>query len=368
MNARSQVWELVARLIFDRCGSELAACLRSEAAAAPGFWAEVISTANAYFVTAPLWTALLENGLHTCVPDDEAAYLKSFHDLNRTRNQAVRAQLLQCMQALNGHGIEPMPIKGAAYMMSGLHADVGDRFFTDIDLLLPEGSVERAADILREIGYSSVPAPELDDAAHHHLAPLVRDDAPAAVELHRAAVPAPAQPALPVSSLWNRAAARMTQGVHYLVPSPSDAAMLSFLHTEVADGQLSLYVLPLRALHDMVLLQRRHGAEIDWSENVRRAAAIGAQPQLRRYLHALYRISGVRPVEELRFSRSDALHFWLSRAAIAWPPVSRWIFRANRFSGRTIRERYHVAGGALDMTVCRIREIGAMMSRGFGKT
>jgi hypothetical protein len=256
-----------------------------------------------------------------------------------------------------------MPIKGAAYMASSLYDHVGDRFFADLDVMIPPGSVEASCDVMRELGYTQVADPGLDYTRHHHLAPFAREGDAAAIELHLDSVPAHAEPALPTAELWADAVATSVGNARCLLPSPTDAAMLCFLHTEIVDRSLLLYFLPLRPFYDLALLVERHGTRIDWQENFSSAETIGATTRLATFLHALHRLSPRSSVSAPPPPRSAERHFALCKAAIAWPSISRWMVRLEWLSEHRLRERHGAAGGVAALSRWRLQELRAMLSR-----
>ncbi len=365
MNGRMRAWSLLVDVLFGRReGGSIE--LRDSDHASP-FWTDVLSFANANLVTATFWKALARCGLEARVPATVATYLSSFYALNTARNESLLAQVYEAIGALNRRGIRPMPIKGAAYLMSGLYEDAGERFFADIDLLVPVAAAAEACGALREIGYAENDQETFDHAGHHHLTPLVRADAPAAIELHLAAVPPYAEPALPTADLWARAAQTDRDDASYLLPAPLDEVMLSFLHTEIVDRNFALFFLPLRPLYDMRRLIERCGDAVDWRDALSRAAAIGAAARLRSVLFVLQELCGEQSFAELAFCASDRVRLSICKRAVAWPVISRWSLRLERLTERKIRERYRIHGaGSATVNLCRMREIGAMVA-GAGK-
>jgi len=236
-----------------------------------------------------------------------------------------------------------MPLKGCAYLLDGIYADPGARFLTDIDLLIPEGAGEAAGEALARIGF--VARAELGDyRSHHHLVLMFRDGDPAVVELHTKPVHQRAAQALPPDELWRDGERRVVNGLSFFMPSTTDAALLSFLHAELADRHLSRLLVPLKSLYDLLLLEAAFPSSISWRRNRERAARIGASRELERHLGVLARLSGVTASREgPRPSRSaliaDSLHFRLCAAAAGWPVITRWVMRLDRWSGKSISQK-----------------------------
>lgn len=335
MSVRFRLWEIVVALLNGRDDARVASLIEHSVGARSSRWAELVSLANAELITAPVWSALRRCGLERMVPADTADYLRSFHAFNVARNRAILAQLSEFVSTLNSAGIEPMLLKGSAYLVAGLFPDVGDRYLSDIDVLVPEGEVGRAETALEGLGYR--PASEIDYTAHHHLVPMIHPERPAAIELHRAPVPRYAQRAIPGAELWAHAELATAGNVRSRLASPTDTAMLSFMHSYVVDRDGALLLMPLRLFHDMHLLQQRHSRTIDWRRNYERASSLDSAGTLRRYLHVLHRLSGLELSRDLPRSATDNAFFAVCAATVAWPALAKWARTVDGY----VRNRTH---------------------------
>lgn len=338
MNERWRVWKILVDLLAGRDDAACATLLRREASCNVELWPKLISLANEHLVTAPLWSALRRSALDSEAPTNAVEYLHSFHDYNSARNRAITTQLAECSAKLNAAGIEPMLLKGSAHLAASLYGDIGDRYLSDVDLLVRGEQIDRAHALLRELGYRA--ASDKDYSKHHHIAPMIRDGAPVAIELHRAALPRDVQPALSLTALWDESIPAAAEEARFRLPSPTDAALLTFLHSAVVDRDLALLRMPLRLFYDLHLLEMRHGASIDWQTSLARAGSIGAAPSLRRYLNALQKLFGGESLATVRRSASDVLHFSLCASAVRWPVIGHWAERIESFAERDrIRRR-----------------------------
>jgi hypothetical protein len=333
-----KAWRVLLGVLFETDAAKLDALLNSSACRDRALWRRLLTIANAHLVTGTLWSELKRKGLEPRVDVDAANYLAAFHEYNRARNSALLTQFHECIGALNAVGIEPMPLKGAAYLAANLYADPGARFLTDLDLLVPAEAVPVAVSAMQAIGFAAQPGGRTDFASHHHVAPLYRETDAAVVELHRAPTIARAREALPAHELWGRAIPEPRDASHrYFLPAPTDAALLSFLHTEIADRHVARCLIPLRALCDLDRLDAAHRDAIDWPANFRRAERIGAGAELKRYLYILRCVSGTAIGTEIGSNGGDALHYGMSMTAASWPFLIDWILRLDRWSGRATR-------------------------------
>ncbi len=79
--------------------------------------------------------------------------------------QLSRDELVRCLRA---SGVEPVVLKGAA-VLDTLYREPVERDLDDLDILVPEGQVDRAAAALAEVGYAADPAlPSAEVYRRHH--------------------------------------------------------------------------------------------------------------------------------------------------------------------------------------------------------
>ena len=358
MSVRLRAWQLLVGLLYGRDAALLARQLERAAGVGPSFWTNLVSIANELLVTAPLWSGLRRSALDALVPADVAEYLRAFQAFNAARNRAILDQLDELVAALNSLDIEPMPLKGSAYLVSGLFPDLGDRYLSDIDLLVPDGAVVSTESTLSQLGYQ--PAYEKDFSLHHHLVPMVHPERPVAIEIHRSPAPRSVQPAVPTAELWRAAERSTTRTGRIWLASPTDTSLLSFLHSQIVDRNEWLFWMPLRLFNDVHSFQRRHGREIDWVRNLQRAERVGAARSLRRYLNVLRELTGVEACSEVRGSMADTAYFLACKSAVAWPFVAACARRAERFSRGAIEDEYGVGAGK-DVGRYRLRELARML-------
>jgi fido (protein-threonine AMPylation protein) len=89
---------------------------------------------------------------------------------------------VELVAPLNRIGVEPVLLKGAIRRVDGLYPEIGWRMMRDLDVLISEGSLAEAVEVLRGIGY---------DSEQRAIDPLEKDwrarhpDRPALVEVHR---------------------------------------------------------------------------------------------------------------------------------------------------------------------------------------
>jgi len=364
VTSQYRIWSLLVRILFDPNSPGSNQELREKLIRDESFWQEVISMSNADLVTSELWTILRQKQLEDCVSPNALEYLESLNCLNINISKAVRDQALECIEALNRAGIVPMPIKGVAYQLAASGEDVLDRFLTDIDIMVPAESASRAQEVLCELDYRIVPSEIVDYGTHHHLEPMWRESGPVTIEIHRSAVPRALESALPCASIWKNASSESRNGIQFRLPSPTDSAMVVFLHNVMCDRCLSKCVVPLRSFLDADRLQFLYGNVIDWDKNLGRISKIGARSAFRRFAYIMYRLSGRKFVDDMQFTRSDFLHYQICHLAEVRPALADWAMRFERLSNHQLRKSYDVGESSLSIHAYRMREIGAMLMNG----
>jgi hypothetical protein len=163
------------------------------------------------------------------LPDDFRRYVRFVHGENARRNRALRRQLGEAVGRLNGIGVEPVLLKGAARLADGLYPDPGWRVMRDLDLLVPRDRLGEAAACLRSAGYRFLEGGAGWSGRHHHLPQLARDGAPAVIELHAEPLP-DRHPACPAEGVIARSRAIDLDGAAARVPDAVDQLALLVAH------------------------------------------------------------------------------------------------------------------------------------------
>ncbi|AFL51263.1 hypothetical protein ABIE78_002928 [Sinorhizobium fredii] len=242
----------------------LVACLKGTP---PGEvdWDEVIADANRSLTISSLAAAMSLAGA-VDIPEDVRSYFSLIYERNAERNSRLSAQLTEAIGCLNGVGVEPIMMKGAALLLGWEHRAVGARLLTDLDILVRPEEIPDAIAALRRIGY------EIQFAAgsgswpgnprYHLPAVLARSRDAGAIDLQcRPRGPASFSD---VEWLYGRSRRADLDGIHVHIPSPFVQVVFLILHDQFQDGDYWRGLLDLRHLLDMAQLAR--SAKIDWDE------------------------------------------------------------------------------------------------------
>lgn len=293
----------------------LTACLRGapEAAAAltlePGWnWEQLVATATNEAIL-PALHAVAPRAL----PPEIADFLAGVAALNLERNRTILVELTCVVALLNRAGIEPVLLKGAACLVSGVYPDRAARYLADIDLLIPATQMRVAIETLAAHRFER---DNLDAFAdfRHHSAPLHR---PGSVdfELHRTLGSERWTRLLPASEVIARARPFELNGQRVRIPCPEHLLVHLIAHSQLQHSYDERVWPPLRALYDLVRLHRRFGPELNWDRVAARFTAAGHTGLLALHLLRVQETLGftapvrlaLTPITRLRHARRQSL-------------------------------------------------------------
>lgn len=195
-------------------------------------------------------------------PTEIANFFSGIHELNSERNRALLAQTEAVAALLNRVGIEPVLLKGAAYLLSGVYADQGDRLLHDIDLLVPPDQSRQAYELVHQAGYQPyIPNPTAL-VLHHHPALTQVNKIP--VEIHRTIGTGSCQKILPSEDIIARSRPIRLGSAVVRIPSPEHLMTHLIVHSQMQHGPYERIWPSLRMMLDLVTLNRT--LKIDWEQ------------------------------------------------------------------------------------------------------
>jgi hypothetical protein len=249
---RQQVFRLLCNLLSLDNSSASIGYLNTCKVANSG-WEMLISLANDFLVSAAVGCALRSKGTPETMPQSIADYFEGMAFLNRQRNSCIREEAVFVANILNQNGVEPIFLKGAANLLSGLYADPAYRYMVDVDILVPQESLDHCiAAMLRE-GYQPLATP---DAFAHHYAPLGRANSMVSVELHVEPLDTAYGAFLRSTDIMNSAIPLDISGISASIPRPWCRIVHSIVHAELVDHGLIFGTIAIRELLDVALLAR----------------------------------------------------------------------------------------------------------------
>ena len=303
-------------------------------------WESALEFANQEMVTPELHAAINAAGLGGQLPPDVGAYLAYIHDLNRTRNERMREQLIELIKVWNDAGLVPFVLKSGVALFTEIEAMLS-RMVTDLDFLFDPSEIEGAVRAAESLGYR--PAVDHEDGGEHAYMYLGRAGGPALLDLHRQLLSM--SHLLPATELRRRAISRRCDDAYALVPSKEDQLLHRVLHDMVHQSGHRGGTISLRGLTDFARLVNAN-ASLDWDAIVSSLERHGAQNVLRAQAYAARELLGVevpptiaggpaarfyywRGVERWRRHGADIepalLRLFLSGLAYRWDPAARMV-------------------------------------------
>jgi Uncharacterised nucleotidyltransferase len=217
------------------------------------------------------------------MPAELRDYLDAVLTLNERRNQTLRAKLEQLVAALNAIDIEPLLLKGAAYLADNLYPALGIRLIGDLDLLIPPGREADALAAAESIGYKKG-GREFEDMAAHHLPSLTQARSGVSLELHTALTEPQYNAIVPPDWISQESRLAPMAGLSARVPSPSCAVTHIIVHDQLHHRGFRSGEFDLRQLLDLALMRARYERDIDWVDIERRFVSAGYGDALAIYL------------------------------------------------------------------------------------
>jgi len=152
-------------------------------------WSKIVKVSTGHMVLPALYLNLKRADLLKFLPADLRAYFGEITRLNRNRNLEILNQVKDINTILLSYDITPIFLKGTAHLLENLYQDMAERMVGDIDFIVAENQVEKAANILINEGY--IPLNPFVDKGHRHskhYPRLTHQEKIAAVEIHWAVV------------------------------------------------------------------------------------------------------------------------------------------------------------------------------------
>ncbi|THK35372.1 hypothetical protein EHS39_25510 [Ensifer sp. MPMI2T] len=271
-------------------------------------WDEIIALANQSLTITSL-AAVLTNFPNMQVPDDVQGYLSTVLARNTERNCKLTAQLSELAGCLNRNGIEPVVMKGAAFLTGQQPTAPGARLLTDLDIFVRPEDMSKAIAALLNIGYQiriHAGQGSWPGNPKFHL-PVVLDRPGDAGSIDLQCRPRGPASFGDIEWLYRNSRRSTLEGRHLHVPTAFAQIVFLLLHDVFQDGDYWRGLFDLRHLLDIAHLARTE--EIDW-HLLRSLFAAGyernAVDTQILTAHALFRIDGA---SEFYFGRIACLQF-----------------------------------------------------------
>jgi hypothetical protein len=325
----------------------LSACLRDDGIAAatwmnrnPPDWDGVVRAAMEESLLPLLHTRVNQLQLGPAVPPDVRDFLSAVEELNGERNSVILEEAKFAARLLNEVGIEPVLLKGAAYLTLGIYPNPAMRYLRDVDLLLSEEQLETAVDILLRNGFEPDNSDQFGHFRHHH--PPLRRPGSVFLEIHHCLCLGKCGSLLPASRLIAQSVPCDLDGVRVRVPCPEDLFTHLVMHSQIQHPYNERIWPPLRAMYDLDFVLRRFRNVIDWGALQGRFRAAGQFGLLVLHLSEVNEALGTSAPFQFRMNGLTRLR-WLRRKLLRRMPALRYADPIYMFSTVLIR-RLRVLG------------------------
>ncbi|MGB5981733.1 MAG: nucleotidyltransferase family protein [Nonlabens sp.] len=225
-------------------------------------WEKVVQLSTKHYVLPAIYCNLKKVGLLEKLPDDLVKFMTHITDLNRERNQKIKAQCDELHKILSDHGISFTYVKGSAMILQNLFQDPAERMIGDIDLLLGKKDLQKAFEILQKGGYIEMGKDEILMPTERHLPRLVNDKYEAAVEIHSDVLRHPFNKQLSGEDILFRSFRESGKTFPHL----NDQLILSIAASQVNDYAYEKGSFNLRSIYDGFIL-RQKGAVLSNDKN-----------------------------------------------------------------------------------------------------
>ena len=279
-------------------------------------WDALVPAAAADLVLPGLYRRLKEIGVE--IPPGTNEFLAAVEEMNRERNERILDEAVDIARMLNEIGVEPVLLKGAAYLVGEVYPDTGCRYLCDLDLLIPASRSQAAMEILERDGYRADTSDGMARFRHHY--PQLQRPGGAPIELHHSLGHGVSRRLLAGEEVLRNSRLLEWRGVRVRMPSPEHLVTHLVLHSQIHHTYSERIWPPLRAMQDLAMLNRHFAARLDWAAVRERFRRQGEEHTLLLHLLQVNRTLGMPMPFAIRPG-------WLLRA--------RWLRRRalNRFPG-----------------------------------
>ena len=281
----------------------------------PEDWPEVLDVAQELMVIPEVSRVVRQTP--TDVPPAVADHLREAHMGHLVRNLRFRHELTRVVEAFNRAGTVPLLMKGSLQLVDGT-LGLGDRWMSDLDVVVPGADLSRTPEILLELGYRPDPGKPF---LHPHELPFYRAGAPGPIEVHCELGSSALSDVLPVAEAW-AASTELTIGqASARAMSPTHQVLHNILHSAVQDLNHVVGGLPLRQLLTLAGLARVHGAAVDWPGIERRMQEHGLGGTYHDHLWLTHRLTGMALPDNVGGGPGARLYerWALASYALGWP-------------------------------------------------
>ena len=220
-------------------------------------WEQIVWVSTSQYVFPAVYLQLKRAGLLEELPTALVEYMEEYTDVNRERNKQIIDQAREIAALLNPHEINLVFLKGTGYLLDGLYEDIAERMVGDIDLLVDEKDMVRAAEVLISNGYGTLEKfYPLDLNRNRHYPSLANSNYMAGVEIHRQIIRVPYQNAVDFELIATKSR-KLNQLDSAYVPGNEHQILYNILNFQLNDESFYYASVFFRQMYDLFLLSMR---------------------------------------------------------------------------------------------------------------
>jgi len=254
---KKQLYYLISHILALSIKPELAAEVINVLPSRKEDWQRWVQLGSKHLVLQSLYLSLRKNNLLNYLPEDLVFDLEYMYQLNVERNQSIVIQATEIKNLLKINGIDCIFMKGTGNIFDNLYSDIGERMIYDIDILVRENQMLKAAAILIDSGYKTQKRfnPKAYPSTMHYPI-LLRGDYVAGVEIHRLPVQYHYLKAFDHKRIFDSKKLATYDG-DFWVMDDSTKIIHNFMHSQLMHNAHFHADVSLRNLYDLLLLSQR---------------------------------------------------------------------------------------------------------------
>ena len=290
----------------------LLACLRGEVPAAAD-WPAIIALGNKTLCSPTVSARLSEAGRLGDLPPDVRLFLAEMEERNAVRNTRLLAQLDEAAAVMNALAVQPILLKGTAWLAYAAPQERPARMLADIDLIVPADRFDAMVEQLRGIGYRT----ESRDIEPGVPAVLSRPQDAATIDLH-SEYGSPSTLFYCFENLACGAAEVALPGSTVLLPSPVACTAILLLHDQLKGRDYLRGRIDLRHLLDIQSFTAQFD-EARWAELNRLFGSAYARNAMRTQLLTARKLLGMKVPRALTRGVRARLQYGRRMIQLRWP-------------------------------------------------
>ena len=252
-------------------------------------WDLLVQQARSHRLLARIAAQIDDQDYWSEIPEEVCPHLRTSLLSAKRQHRDLLWELRQINRALADLNCPVTLLKGAAYVAAGYQAG-GGRFFSDIDLMVPEKNIGEAEKRLVNAGWVHTKIDPYDQQYYrkwtHQIPPLQHEFRKSTIDLHHTIVPKTARIDLSSAELFKKIHSPSSCDPFFVL-APEDMVLHSAVHL-FNDGELSHGLRDLVDLHDLV---RQFSTDAQfWPRLLRRAVVLDLRRPLAYAIHCHSRI------------------------------------------------------------------------------